>query len=261
MSDKLNETFQKHLKLLHEHLNIKEAYGDPAHLDWAMRDQGQRPDWDPDGVTGIRQSSPYRPERNYDPEEEAREKFNATVAGYAKNNQFDVYRLIRYLNQTKHQHKNNWKETDEFKGYGSYESDKFDKEAYKRWADRDREQSNRDYERRQKKDKEEAPSREIDHEAENIRIEMNTLIHSIGTIKWQVFKLKNPEEKLKYLSDYFEKNEDKLKSYKELGPNNYNELKAYFDKYSNNDQKAKLILLTAIKKAQKSDTGRGFFEQ
>ena len=59
MSDKLNETFQKHLKLLHEHLNINEAYGDPAHLDSAMRDKGQRPDWDPDGVTGIRQSSPY----------------------------------------------------------------------------------------------------------------------------------------------------------------------------------------------------------
>ena len=96
---------------------------------------------------------------------------------------------------------------------------------------------------------------------EEIKRDMIWLIRSIGTIKWQLFKLKNPEEKLKYLSDYFEKNEDKLKSYGKMGPSGYNDLKPYFDKYSNNDKKAKLILLAAIKKVQNSDTGRGFFEQ
>lgn len=261
MSDKLNETFKKHLKLLHEHLNINEAYGDPQHLDWAMRDRGQRPDWDPDGLTGIRQPSSYRPARNYDPEQEAREKFSNSVEGYARNNGFDVNRLIRYLNLIKQNHRNNWKETDKFIGSWFYDSDKFDEQEYKRWADRDKEESDRDYERRRKKDKEEAPAREINSAAENIRMEMTQLIHSIGTIRWQVFKLKNPEEKLKYLSDYFEKNEDKLKSYGKVGPNGYNDLKPYFDKYSNNDEKAKLILLTAIKKVQNSDIGRGFFEQ
>lgn len=260
MSDKLNETFQKHLKLLHEHLNINEAYGDPAHLDWAMRDPGQRPDWDPDGLTGIKQPSSYRPARNYDPEEEAREKFSKSVAGYARNNGFDVYNLIRYLNLIKHKHKNNWKETDEFKGYGSYESDKFDKDEYKRWAVRDKEESNRDYERRRKKDKEEAPSREINTKASYIIKDMIRLIRSIGTIKWQLFKLKNPEEKLEYLSNYFEKNKNKLtKDY--FDRQSYNDLKPYFDKYSINDEKAKLILLAAIKASEKESGARGFFEQ
>ena len=40
----LNETFQKHLKLLHEHLNISEITDDGT----------RRPDWDSDGVTGYR---------------------------------------------------------------------------------------------------------------------------------------------------------------------------------------------------------------
>jgi len=256
MSNKLNETFQKHLKLLHKHLNINEAYGDAAHINWVMRDPGQRPDWDPDGLTGIKQPS-YRPSRNYDPEEEEREKYSNSVAGYARNNGFDVNSLIRYLNLIKQNHRNNWKVTDKFIGSWMYDSDKFDKQEYKRWADRE----DRDYERRRKKDKEEAPAREINNAAENIRMEMTELIHSIGTIRWQVFKLKNPEEKLKYLSDYFEKNEDKLKDYGKLGPDRYNDIKPYFDKYSNNDEKAKLILLTAIKKVQNSDIGRGFFEQ
>ena len=64
--DIVNETFQKHLKLLHEHLNINEAYGDAAHLDFAMRDRGERPDYDPDGYTGIRQPSSYRSPKTID---------------------------------------------------------------------------------------------------------------------------------------------------------------------------------------------------
>ena len=259
--DIVNETFQKHLKLLHEHLNINEAYGDPQHLDWAMRDRGQRPDYDPDGYTGIRQPSSYRPARNYDPEQEAREKFSNSVAGYARNNGFDVNRLIRYLNLIKEKRRNDWKETDDFIGSWMYDSDKFDKDAFKRWAEQDKEESDRDYERRQKKDKEEAPSREIESKAFEIKRAMIWLIRSIGTIKWQLFKLKNPEEKLVYLSDYFDKNKAKLTK-GHFDRESYEDLEPYFDKYSNNDEKAKLILLAAIKASEKDpDRKRGFFEQ
>jgi hypothetical protein len=197
------------------------------------------------------------------PEEEAREKFSKTVAGYARNYLYnDDNGLVRYLNKIKYGNKNNWETTDIFEpdlsGYGY---DKFDKDDYKRWAERDKEDSARDYKNWKEKEEREKPAREINRAAESIRMEMTQLIHSIGTIRWQVFKLKNPEEKLKYLSDYFEKNEDKLKRYGKVGPNGYNDLKPHFDKYSNNDEKAKLILLTAIKKVQNSDLGRGFFEQ
>ena len=261
--DIVNETFQKHLKLLHEHLNINEAYGDAAHLDFAMRDRGERPDYDPDGYTGIRQPSSYRPARNYDPEQEAREKFSNSVAGYARNNGFDVNSLIRYLNLIKEKRRNDWKETDDFIGSWMYDSDKFDKDAFKRWAEQDKEESDRDYERRRKKDKEEAPSREIESKAFEIKRAMIWLIRSIGTIKWQLFKLKNPEEKLKYLSDYFDKNKAKLtKGHFER--ESYENLKPYFDKYSNDiyDEKAKLVLLAAIKASEKDpDSKRGFFEQ
>ncbi len=260
MSDKLNETFQKHLKLLHEHLNINEAYGDPQHLDWAMRDRGQRPDWDPDGLTGIRQPSSYRPARNYDPEQEAREKFSNSVEGYARNYGFDVNRLIRYLNLIKEKHRNDWKKTDPFIGSWMYDVDKFDKDAFRRWAEQDKEESDRDYERQRKKDKEEAPAREINTKAFYITRDMTRLIHSIGTIKWQLFKLKNPEQKLEYLSDYFEKNKNKLTK-SQFDRESYNDLKPYFDKYSNNDEKAKLILLAAIKASEKEADARGFFEQ
>lgn len=141
-----------------------------------------------------------------------------------------------------------------------YGSDKFDKDAFKRWAEQDKEESDRDYERRRKKDKEEAPAREINTKAFYITRDMTRLIHSIGTIKWQLFKLKNPEQKLEYLSDYFEKNKNKLtKSH--FDRESYNDLKPYFDKYSNNDEKAKLILLAAIKASEKESDARGFFEQ
>jgi hypothetical protein len=264
MSDKLNETFQKHLKLLHEHLNINEAYGDPAHLDWAMRDRGERPDWDPDGLTGIRQPSSYRPARNYDPEEEKRDQFNKTVAGVARNMGVNGYDLVRYLNQIKQDGKKDWETTDELnpdKDRQLYGHDNFDKAAFKRWLERDKEESERSYKTRQEKDKLEAPSREINSAAEAIRPDMTQLIHSIGLIKWQVFKLKSYEGKLKYLSDHFEKNEDKLKNDTFKYTSGYEDLKPYFDKYSKNDQKAKLILLAAIKKSEKSWAARGFFEQ
>ena len=78
-----NETFQKHLKLLHKHLNINEAYGDAAHLDFVSRDRGERPDWDPDGLTGIRQPSSYR-----SPE---------TISDYAKKVDWDDSMIQTYV--------------------------------------------------------------------------------------------------------------------------------------------------------------------
>ena len=268
--DIVNETFQKHLKLLHEHLNINEYFYDQDPSQY-KRVPNSPSRWDDVATTGGEMRADLDGYRNdprdklgpyVSPEEKAREKFSNTVAGYARNNGFDVRYLIRYLNQIEEKHRNNWKETDDFIGSWMYDPDKFEKNAFKRWAEQDKEESDRDYERRRKKDKEEAPAREINSAAENIRMEMTQLIHSIGTIRWQVFKLKNPEEKLKYLSDYFEKNEDKLKSYGKIGPSGYNDLKPYFDKYSNNDEKAKLILLAAIKAMEKDpDRKRGFFEQ
>ena len=251
--DIVNETFQKHLKLLHEHLNINEAYGDAAHLDFAMRDRGERPDYDPDGYTGIRQPTPYRSPK--------------TIDQYAKEVGWDdsmTRSYIKWLNSKSGYGGNGWSHSSHYNNTGdSYMFRDWKKEEDEKWnAEWNKKQKEMDaYRDKEEKEKQEAPAREINNAAENIRIDMNQLMHSIGLIKWQVLKLKNPEEKLKYLSDYFEKNEDKLKSYGKIGPSGYNDLKPYFDKYSNNDEKAKLILLAAIKKVQKSDTGRGFFEQ
>ena len=247
--DIVNETFQKHLKLLHEHLNINEAYGDAAHLDFAMRDRGERPDYDPDGYTGIRQPSSYSSPK--------------TIDKYAKEVGWDeemTRSFITWLNSASGYGGNGWTRYSHYNGEGgSYRFHDWKKEEDEKWNEKQKEMDA--YRTKVEKEKQEAPAREINNAAEIIRIDMTQLIHSIGLIKWQVLKLKNPEEKLKYLSDYFEKNEDKLKSYGKIGPSGYNDLKPYFDKYSNNDKKAKLILLAAIKKVQNSDTGRGFFEQ
>ena len=263
--DILSETFQKHLKLLHKHLNINEdAWND------YVRPTGNR--WDDVATTGGEMRADLDGYRNdprdklgpyVSPEEEAREKFSKTVAGYARN-YLDRKEngLVRYLNQIKYHDKNNWKTTDIFEPH--HHTDRyanFDNDAFKRWAERDKEESDRDYERRRKKDKEEAPSREIESKAFEIKRDMIWLIRSIGTIKWQLFKLKNPEEKLKYLSDYFDKNKAKLTK-GHFDRESYEDLEPYFDKYSNNDEKAKLILLAAIKAMEKDpDRKRGFFEQ
>ena len=251
--DIVNETFQKHLKLLHEHLNINEAYGDAAHLDFAMRDRGERPDWDPDGVTGIRGPTPYRSPK--------------TIDKYAKEVGWDdsmTRSYIKWLNSKSGYGGNGWSHSSHYNGTGdSYMFRDWKKEEDEKWNEKwNKTQKEIDaYRAKEEKEKQEAPAREIESKAFGITRDMTLLIRSIGTIKWQLFKLKNPEEKLKYLSDYFEKNEDKLKSYGKIGPSGYNDLKPYFDKYSNNDEKAKLILLAAIKKVQNSDIGRGFFEQ
>ena len=131
--DILSETFQKHLKLLHKHLNINEdAWND------YVRPTGNR--WDDVATTGGEMRADLDGYRNdprdklgpyVSPEEKAREKFSNTVAGYARNNGFDVRYLIRYLNQIEEKHRNNWKETDDFIGSWMYDPDKFEKNGQK----------------------------------------------------------------------------------------------------------------------------------
>ena len=247
--DIVNETFQKHLKLLHEHLNINEAYGDAAHLDFAMRDRGERPDYDPDGVTGIRQPSSYSSPK--------------TIDKYAKEVGWDDSMIISYINWLNSESGyggNGWSRYSHYNGTGtSYKFHDWKKEDDEKWNEKQKEIDA--YQTKREKEKQEAPAREIESKAFEIKRAMIWLIHSIGTIKWQLFKLKNPREKLKYLSDYFEKNKVKLTK-GVLDREKYEDLEPYFDKYSNNDEKAKLILLAAIKASEKDpDSKRGFFEQ
>ncbi len=263
----VNETFQRHLKLLHNKLNLNE--------DWRYQQLPRTNDseYNYQRPTGNRWDSgafatnvTIAPRENDDtgryvsPEEIARNEFSKTVAGYARDYHHNDNDFVRYLNQIKYQGKNNWKKTDIFE---PNRSDKFDKDAFKRWSERDKEEYERKmdaYRTKIEKEKQEAPSREIESKAFEITRAMTMIIHSIGLVKWQVFKLKNPEEKLKYLSDYFEKNKDKLtKDY--FDRESYEDIEPYFDKYSNYDQKAEDILLAALKNSEKSSGARGFFEQ
>jgi hypothetical protein len=266
----VNETFQRHLKLLHNKLNLNEdpyyqqlpRTGDNWHD--VQRPTGNR--WDSGAfatnVTIAPRENDYT-DRYVSPEERARNEFSKTVAGYARDYLHNDYNgLVRYLNQIKYQDKNNWKTTDIFEPNPRTDSyAKFDKDAFKRWAERDKEEHERSYKNREEKEKREAPSREIESKASDITRAMTMIIRSIGLIKWQLFKLKNPEEKLKYLSDYFEKNKDKLtKGHFER--ESYDDIKPYFDKYKDTyDQKAEDILLTALKNSEKDSGARGFFEQ
>jgi hypothetical protein len=246
--DILSETFQKHLKLLHKHLNINEAYGDAAHLDFVSRDRGVRPDWDPDGLTGIRQSSPYTSPK--------------TIDDFAKEVGWDdsmIGSYIGWLNSASGFGGNGWSRYSPYNGTATdYKFHDWKKEDDEKWNEKQKERDA--YQTKREKEKQEAPSREIESKAFEITRAMTMIIQSIGLVKWQVFKLKNPESKLKYLSDYFEKNKDKLTK-GHFDREKYEDIKPYFDKYSNNDQQAKLILLAAIKKSEKSSGGRGFFEQ
>ncbi len=246
--DILSETFQKHLKLLHKHLNINEAYGDPAHLDFAMRDRGQRPDWDPDGLTGIRQPSSYSSPK--------------TIDAYAKEVGWDDSMIISYigwLNSASGFGGNGWHRYSHYNGTGDdYKFYDWKKEDDEKWNEKQKEIDA--HRTKREKEKQDAPSREIESKASDITMPMTMIIRSIGLIKWQVFKSKNPEEKLKYLSDYFEKNKDKLtKDY--FDRESYEDIEPYFDKYSNYDQQAEDILLAALKNSEKSSGARGFFEQ
>jgi hypothetical protein len=272
----VNETFQRHLTLLHKKLKLNEdpyyqqlpRTGDNWHD--VQRPTGNR--WDSGAfatnVTIAPRENDYTG-RYVSPEEIARNEFSKTVAGYARDYLGnDDNGFVRYLNQIKYKGKNNWKRTDNFESYDGYDIAakkyiKFDNDAFKRWAERDKEESERSYKNREdkrEKEKREAPAREIESKAFDITRAMTMIIRSIGLIKWQVFKLKNPEQKLKYLSDYFEKNKDKLtKTF--FDRESYEDIKPYFDKYSNYDQQAEDILLAALKNSEKSSGGRGFFEQ
>jgi len=150
----VNETFQRHLKLLHNKLNLNEAgfYApsqDPR--DW-KRIPNSPSRWDDVATTGGEMRSDgdgYKTDPRdklgpyVSPEEEARNKFKETVAGYARYYlNTDEYNFVRYLNQIKYQGKNNWEKTDNFKPYdvrGS--SAKFDTGAYKSWTEREKEYS------------------------------------------------------------------------------------------------------------------------
>lgn len=240
MSDKLNETFQKHLKLLHEHLNINEAYGDPAHLDSAMRDKGQRPDWDPDGVTGIRQSSPYT---------------RITISDYAKKAGWDddmIKTYIYWLNNVWNGGEGyGWGRNSTYNGTG-------DSSEFHNWM--------KDNVRKSQAKQEKEFEREIENISDDLKIPMSGLIKTFGTFGWQKYKRKNTKEKTEKLLDQAVNNEEKVK--KEIGDNEYDTLLKYlkdaayvdlrYDEHEKN--KSTEIMNRTIEKAEKL-LGRGFFEQ
>jgi len=236
MSDKLNETFQKHLKLLHKHLNINEGYGDAAHLDWAMRDPGQRPDWDPDGITGIKQPSSYREPK--------------TIADYAKEVGWSdsmTKTYIYWLNNRKDS-RGGWQLGSPYNNMGdSYEFHQWMKD----------EKLAAQFAAQSKKDEE--LSNEVKNVSDKLKTPMSSLIKTFGTIGWQKYKRLDTKGKITRLltQALIPDNKEKLKI--ELG-SNYNELvnrlKAADYKKKENDIK---IMGTTIKKAEKL-LGRGFFE-
>lgn len=245
MSDKLNETFQKHLKLLHEHLNISEAYGDPAHLDWAMRDKGQRPDWDPDGVTGIKEPSPYRKPR--------------TLYSFAKDQGWDsdmTQTYIYWLNKVKFPNSTHPVHYDT----SEHLIDGFVGE-FNVWLKKHAQESREEKE----KELEKKFEREIENISDDLATPMSGLIKTFGTFGWQKYKRKNPEEKTEKLLDQAVNNEEKVK--KEIGDNEYDTLlkylkdAAYADLRFNDYEKKKSteIMNRTIEKAEKL-LGRGFFE-
>jgi hypothetical protein len=242
MSDKLNETFQKHLKLLHEHLNINEAYGDPAHLDWAMRDQGERPDWDPDGVTGIRQPSSYR------------DRF--TISDYAKKVDWDdsmIQTYIYWLNNIWNNGKGSgWSRSSTYNGTG-------DSHEFHNWMKKNAEEFSA------KKEKEFED--QVERMSDELKVPMGAVIKSLGLIAWQKYKRKNNREKIRDL--YFQAHNNKEKIKKEIGNEElYDTLIKYIDdaKFAEirhdeyNQKKYTEIMNRTIEKAEKM-LGRGFFEQ
>ena len=90
----LNDTFKKHLKLLKEHLNINEYYEEP---------ETERPDWDPDGLTGTRQRVEKRPKFTI--------KQYAAKAGWSNEKLND---FLTYLNTSQHNG-----------GYGGFDFDEY----------------------------------------------------------------------------------------------------------------------------------------
>ena len=232
-----NETFQKHLKLLHKHLNINEAYGDAAHLDFVSRDRGERPDWDPDGLTGIRQPSSYR-----SPE---------TISDYAKKVDWDdsmIQTYVYWLNNVWKDSRGGWHRGSTYNGMG-------DSHDFHRWIKNNAEEF---------KDKEEKKFERI---SDYIKSPMASVIKSFGLIPWQQYKRKNIKEKISALAFQAAINEEKIK--KEFGNDDlYDTLIKYLNeandadiKHDADNQKMYIDLITTtIEKAEKM-LGRGFFEQ
>lgn len=255
--DILSETFQKHLKLLHKHLNINEDQyyqqlprtGDNWHD--VQRPTGNR--WDSGAFATNVTIAPR--ENDYtgpyvSPEEEARNKFKETVAGYARYSlSTDEDNFVRYLNQIKYQGKNNWKKTDNFKPYDHTNDSKFDTGAYKSWTEREKQYSDiSDINQKER------------NEVEKLKKPVSSLIQTLGTIGWQKYKRLDNKRKIARLLSLalIPDNKQKLKA--ELG-SNYDEL---LNRLKNADYKKDVqdvkILTLAIEKAEKM-LGRGFFEQ
>jgi len=247
MSDKLNETFKKHLKLLHEHLNINEAYGDPAHLDWVKNQrQDRRVDWDPDGITGTKYDEPYREPR--------------TLYNFAKDQGWDsdmTQTYIYWLNKVKFPNSTHPVHYDTSEHLINGFVGEFNV-----WL------KNHAKESREKKEKEleKKFEREMENVSDDLKIPMSGLIKTFGTFGWQKYKRKNTKEKTEKLLDQAVNNEEKVK--KEIGDNEYDTLLKYlkdaayvdlrYDEHEKN--KSTEIMNRTIEKAEKL-LGRGFFEQ
>lgn len=238
MSDKLNETFQKHLKLLHKKLNINEAYGDAASVNHALNARTVRPDWDPDGVTGIRQreAEPYR----------------QTISDYAKKVDWDDVTLSYYLywlnNVWNNGRGSGWTGGSTYNGTG-------DSHEFHNWMKR--EQEKHTSEKKEKREK------EIENKSESLKVVMGSLIKTIGVFRWQKYKRMSDEEKISELTQQINTEQ----AQKKIGDlHNYEELKKYledaehfsFDKH--NKKLATDIIISTIEKAEKW-LGRGFFEE
>jgi hypothetical protein len=231
--DILSETFQKHLKLLHKHLNINEAYGDAAHLDFVSRDRGERPDWDPDGLTGIRQPSSYR-----SPE---------TISDYAKKVDWDdsmIKTYIYWLNNIWKDSRGGWHRDSPYNNMDGYE--------FHQWM--------KDEKLATQAKKHAELSNEVKNVSDKLKTPMSSLIQTLGTIGWQKYKRLDNKRKIArlLLLALIPDNKQKLKA--ELG-SNYDEL---LNRLKNADYKKDVqdvkILTLAIEKAEKM-LGRGFFEQ
>jgi flagellin-specific chaperone FliS len=232
--DILSETFQKHLKLLHKHLNINEAYGDAAHLDYVKnRQTDRRVDWDPDGVTGTRYDEPYREPK--------------TIADYAKEVGWSdsmIKTYIYWLNNIWKDSRGGWHRGSPYNNMDSYE--------FHQWM--------KDEKLATQAKKHAELSNEVKNVSDKLKTPMSSLIQTLGTIGWQKYKRLDNKRKIArlLLLALIPDNKQKLKA--ELG-SNYDEL---LNRLKNADYKKDVqdvkILTLAIEKAEKM-LGRGFFEQ
>ena len=232
--DIVNETFQKHLKLLHEHLNINEAYGDAAHLDYVKnRQTDRRVDYDPDGLTGIRYDEPYRKPK--------------TISDYAKEVGWSdsmIQTYIYWLNNVWKDSRGGWHRDSTYNNMDSYE--------FREWM--------KDNIRQSQAKKHAELSDEVKNVSNKLKTPVSNVIKTLGTIGWQKYKRLDNKGKIArlLLQALIPDNKQKLKA--ELG-SNYDELLKHLKNadYKKDVQDVKILTL-AIEKAEKM-IDRGFFEQ